>query len=234
MSVINIIFIVMSICPMLSKGHLTLRASLSSLTAEEAEILPMADAYTNARTYNSTNALDNEESDKPLSDILAPTTRSAEKPPLIVSYELFKQFCNLTGTQLRCDDAQATFLELPDCFLLGTSVHHTFFTKDDQKFSDLTEAVFSGRKSFSCFGGPLLLEGFLSNVQYLKVSNASDEILDIFIQAIKIERQLRYLANLTLTSNAFSKQKELDQILSSLKITGIPIIKLLRHFLLIS
>ena len=214
MSVKNIIFLlVISTWPILSGGHLTLQTtSVSSMIEEEPEKMPVADAYTNAKPYNLSNLIvQHEESTKrPAEDFFG-----GDDPPLLVSYELFHQYCEITGSQLRCesDDQRTIGGSTWHCFPNDTSsLNHKFLTKDDKNFYNLTEAVFRGPESSSCFGGPLLLNGFLSNLKSLTVSEASDDILDVFTKAIKIKRQFRSLVNLSLISNNITKQKKLDQI----------------------
>ena len=228
--------------PIISNGHVTLQGSLSSIQVEEeAELLPEAHYYITSKTYNSTDRLDSKqkqqskESVESSPNIIPPTTHrrydnyandSKEKNGSKVSYDFFIQNCDIKGTQLRCDSPSATAQEsnlTERCFTILESSSFDFeaFPEDVyNRVCNVTEAVFQGSLSFACLGGPLILEGLLPNLEQLEVLKASDNALDILIQAKNKKRHLPSLKNLSLKENGFLNQSKLNQLFAPIDVSN--------------
>merc|ERR1712223_622191 len=222
--------------PILSNGHVTLQGSLSSIEVKpEVESLPEARSYVASKTYNSTSRVNDgrepttKKSAESSPNIILPTTNRAfnnaidprKKNGSNVSYDFFVQNCFIQGTQLHCDsDTDSVFKAsnlTEGCFesLESSSFSFENFPEDEFKqICNITEAVFNGLEAFSCFGGPMILEGLVSNLENLQVLKASEKVLDILIEAKKNKKSLPILKNLSFKDNNFSNQLKLNQIFS--------------------
>ena len=185
---------------MLSQGHiLKSQKSLSSML--EAELSQKADD--DATNYNSTH------------QVVTTFEDSIEKETAsVVSYDFFNRHCNFTGTRLRCDD-ETTFQGSKECIPLCNS--NLTINLEEYKYlqHNLTEAVFRGMNSFCCFGRPMIKQGYLDNIDSLEISNASDEVLESFIEAVRSSKSLQSLTRLTLKANHLLNQDKLNKLFTT-------------------
>ena len=207
MKTVSVVFVI-SVWAKITTGHVSLQTSFSS--SQNTENILDTNSYYGAKNYNLTepNPPSNPELTGKLSATPAPTEAL---DPFEVFNNFLNKHCDVRDTRLVCN-AQTTFQDSVECIPLG--VDNLTFAGNQSKLYNLTEAVFASGKSFSCFGGPLLLGGLLPNLKCLNISNATPEALDILIEAVTISRKLDHLTRLTLTLNHHLDQEQLSQVFS--------------------
>ena len=211
------------IWPAIINGHVTWRSPISSIEDIIVEDLPKADAHIDPKglkfstrqntpallSYKAVDANDDQDHDS-LETSSNNSARSSQ-----VFYDIFLQYCNLTDTRLSCDSSQdESSLNSTECIPFSTNTNLTSLLRNRNRFMNLTEAVFYGRASIPCFGSPFLLSGLLSNLQSLKISQSSEEVLKNFIHAVKSQGPLHSLQYLTLTSDGLTSLKSVSQLFS--------------------
>ena len=222
MAKMNIILATL-IWPAIINGHVTWKGSISSIEDIIVEDLPKADAHIDPKgsnfstrqntpelhSYKTVDANDDQDHDS-LETLSNNNAGSSQ-----VSYDIFLQYCNLTDTRLSCDSSHdESSLNYTECIPFSTNTNLTSLLRNRNQFMNLTEAVFCGRASFPCFGSPFLLGGLLSNLQSLKISQSSEEILKSIIHGVKRQGPLHSLQYLTLTSDGLTSLKSVSQLFS--------------------
>ena len=222
MAKMNIILATL-IWPAIINGHVTWKGSISSIEDIIVEDLPKADAHIDPKgsklstrqnapelhSYKTVDANDDQDQDS------LETSSNNSAGSSEVSYDIFLQYCNLTDTRLSCDSSRdESSLNSTECIPYSTNTNLTSLLRNRNQFMNLTEAVFCGRASFPCFGSPFLLGGLFSNLQSLKISQSSEEILKNIIHGVKSQGPLHSLQYLTLTSDGLTSLKSVSQLFS--------------------